>query len=213
MREPQPNPLNPPDKGDFPLNSPLIRGARGVKNDERWVFAQSLSIESTRIFNDVESHQIILHGESLRYSATSAVTVDSSPSGLMASVHAAITKSLSNRIEFKQKELTVAQIAYDNLDNQKTSRGVEWRGGEQLAKLKEASANLKKAMAKKLNRNCGKRNRMRQTRTPLKWSINNWSLSGCISIASMVTFAIETVQKTNIRRSCESRNPVKQPNP
>ena len=107
-----------------------------------------ISIESTRIFNDVESHQIILHGESLRYSATSAVTVDSSPSGLMASVHAAITKSLSNRIEFKQKELTVAQIAYDNLDNQKTSRGVEWRGGEQLAKLKEASANLKKAMAK-----------------------------------------------------------------
>ena len=33
----KPNPLNPPDKGDFPLNSPLIRGARGVKNDERWV--------------------------------------------------------------------------------------------------------------------------------------------------------------------------------
>ncbi len=31
---------------------------------------------------------------------------------------------------------------------------------------------------------------MRQTRTPLKWSINNWLLSGCISIASMVTFAI-----------------------
>ena len=31
------NPLNPPYQGDFPLNSPLIRGARGVKNDERWV--------------------------------------------------------------------------------------------------------------------------------------------------------------------------------
>ena len=34
----KPNPLNPPYQGDFPLNSPLIRGARGVKNDERWVF-------------------------------------------------------------------------------------------------------------------------------------------------------------------------------
>ena len=33
----KPNPLNPPYQGDFPLNSPLIRGARGVKNDERWV--------------------------------------------------------------------------------------------------------------------------------------------------------------------------------
>ena len=32
-----PNPLNPPYQGGFPLNSPLIRGARGVKNDERWV--------------------------------------------------------------------------------------------------------------------------------------------------------------------------------
>ena len=31
----KPNPLNPPYQGDFPLNSPLIRGARGVKNDER----------------------------------------------------------------------------------------------------------------------------------------------------------------------------------
>ena len=41
----KPNPLNPPYQGDFPLNSPLIRGARGVKNDERWVFAQSLSQE------------------------------------------------------------------------------------------------------------------------------------------------------------------------
>ena len=30
-------PLNPPYQGDFSLNSPLIRGARGVKNDERWV--------------------------------------------------------------------------------------------------------------------------------------------------------------------------------
>ena len=27
----------PSYQGDFPLNSPLIRGARGVKNDERWV--------------------------------------------------------------------------------------------------------------------------------------------------------------------------------
>ena len=36
----KPNPLNPPYQGDFPLNSPpLIRGARGVKNDERWVSA------------------------------------------------------------------------------------------------------------------------------------------------------------------------------
>ena len=33
----KPNLLNPPYQGDFPLNSPLIRGARGVKNDERWV--------------------------------------------------------------------------------------------------------------------------------------------------------------------------------
>ena len=33
----KPNPLNPPYQGDLPLNSPLIRGARGVKNDERWV--------------------------------------------------------------------------------------------------------------------------------------------------------------------------------
>ena len=33
----KPNPLNPPYQGDFPLNFPLIRGARGVKNDERWV--------------------------------------------------------------------------------------------------------------------------------------------------------------------------------
>ena len=33
----KPNPLNPPYQGDFPLNSPLIKGAREVKNDERWV--------------------------------------------------------------------------------------------------------------------------------------------------------------------------------
>ena len=30
----KPNPLNPPYQGDFLLNSPLIRGARGVRNDE-----------------------------------------------------------------------------------------------------------------------------------------------------------------------------------
>ena len=41
----KPNPLNPPYQGDFPLNSPLIRGARGVKNDECWIFAQPLSQE------------------------------------------------------------------------------------------------------------------------------------------------------------------------
>ena len=46
----KPNPLNPPYQGDFPLNSPLIRGARGVKNDERWVsytvsFAGTTNIE------------------------------------------------------------------------------------------------------------------------------------------------------------------------
>ena len=41
MREPQPNPLNPPYQGDFSLNSPLIRGVRGVRKDECWIFAQS----------------------------------------------------------------------------------------------------------------------------------------------------------------------------
>ena len=30
-------PPSPPYQGDLSLNSPLIRGARGVKNDERWV--------------------------------------------------------------------------------------------------------------------------------------------------------------------------------
>ena len=30
----KPNPLNPPCQGDLSLNSPLIRGARGVRNDE-----------------------------------------------------------------------------------------------------------------------------------------------------------------------------------
>ena len=39
---PTPNPLNPPCQGDLSLNSPLIRGARGVRNDEYWIFAQSL---------------------------------------------------------------------------------------------------------------------------------------------------------------------------
>ena len=38
----KPNPLNPPCQGDLSLNSPLIRGARGVRNDEYWIFAQSL---------------------------------------------------------------------------------------------------------------------------------------------------------------------------
>ena len=28
----------PPDKGDLSLNSPLIRGVRGVRNDKCWVF-------------------------------------------------------------------------------------------------------------------------------------------------------------------------------
>ena len=37
------NPLNPPCQGDFLLNSPLIRGARGVRNDECWIFAISLA--------------------------------------------------------------------------------------------------------------------------------------------------------------------------
>ena len=49
----KPNPLNPPYQGDFPLNSPLIRGARGVKNDERWVsctvsFAGMTNVEFLR---------------------------------------------------------------------------------------------------------------------------------------------------------------------
>ena len=43
----KPNPLNPPYQGDFPLNSSLIRGARGVKNDEYWIFAQSLMLNTT----------------------------------------------------------------------------------------------------------------------------------------------------------------------
>ena len=38
----KPNPLNPPCQGDLSLNSPLIRGARGVRNDKYWFFAQSL---------------------------------------------------------------------------------------------------------------------------------------------------------------------------
>ena len=38
---PTPNPLNPPCQGDLSLNSPLIRGARGVRNDAYWFFAQS----------------------------------------------------------------------------------------------------------------------------------------------------------------------------
>ena len=33
----KPNPLNPPYQGDLSLNSPLIRGARGVRNDKYWV--------------------------------------------------------------------------------------------------------------------------------------------------------------------------------
>ena len=43
----KPNPLNPPYQGDFPLNSPLIRGARGVKNDERWV---SCTVSNAGVF-------------------------------------------------------------------------------------------------------------------------------------------------------------------
>ena len=43
----KPNPLNPPYQGDFPLNSPLIRGARGVKNDERWVSC-TVSVEKVK---------------------------------------------------------------------------------------------------------------------------------------------------------------------
>ena len=44
----KPNPLNPPYQGDFPLNSPLIRGARGVKNDERWVSCTVSTLVATR---------------------------------------------------------------------------------------------------------------------------------------------------------------------
>ena len=43
----KPNPLNPPYQGDLALNSPLIRGARGVKNDERWVSC-SVSLETVQ---------------------------------------------------------------------------------------------------------------------------------------------------------------------
>ena len=49
----KPNPLNPPYQGDFYsipslsggllLNSPLIRGARGVRKDECWFVAQPLA--------------------------------------------------------------------------------------------------------------------------------------------------------------------------
>ena len=39
----KPNPLNPPYQGDLSLNSPLIRGARGVRNDECWFVAQPLA--------------------------------------------------------------------------------------------------------------------------------------------------------------------------
>ena len=38
----KPNPLTPPCQGDLSLNSPLIRGARGVRKDECWGFLQSL---------------------------------------------------------------------------------------------------------------------------------------------------------------------------
>ena len=41
----KPNPLNPSCQGDLSLNSPLIRGARGVRNDKYWFLAQSLSQE------------------------------------------------------------------------------------------------------------------------------------------------------------------------
>ena len=36
----KPNPLNPPCQGDLSLNSPLIRGARGVRKDQYWVFCK-----------------------------------------------------------------------------------------------------------------------------------------------------------------------------
>ena len=44
----KPNPLNPPYQGDFPLHSPLTRGARGVRNDKSRVFAQPLSQVKTK---------------------------------------------------------------------------------------------------------------------------------------------------------------------
>ena len=44
----------PPDKGGFPLNSPLIRGARGVKNDERWVSC-TVSFAGTTILGFLHS--------------------------------------------------------------------------------------------------------------------------------------------------------------
>ena len=54
----KPNPRNPPYQGDFPysipplsgdflLNSPLIRGARGVRKDEYWIFTQSRKQQSS----------------------------------------------------------------------------------------------------------------------------------------------------------------------
>ena len=42
------NPLNPPCQGDLSLNSPLIRGARGVRKDEYWIFAQSRKQEPSK---------------------------------------------------------------------------------------------------------------------------------------------------------------------
>ena len=42
------NPLNPPYQGDLSLNSPLTRGARGVRKDEYWIFAQSRKQEPSK---------------------------------------------------------------------------------------------------------------------------------------------------------------------
>ena len=44
----KPNPLNPPYQGDLSLNSPLTRGARGVRKDEYWIFAQSRKQEPSK---------------------------------------------------------------------------------------------------------------------------------------------------------------------
>ena len=58
----KPNPLNPPYQGDFPLNSPLIRGARGVKNDERWVSC-TVSIAMVDVWKGIGFWSLFLAAE------------------------------------------------------------------------------------------------------------------------------------------------------
>ena len=82
------NPPKAPLSGDLSLNSPLIRGARGVKNDERWVsctvsFAGTTNIE---FLHSLTSRNPVLPSF-LRKQESSQINVFSKPNHCQLSIY------------------------------------------------------------------------------------------------------------------------------